>query len=302
MNSKNVGNSDTMTLAEIKTKVTNIVSSSSYQSPEMVEKRSTRACKEGDNEEDGVTSSTSMLSSSDNNNDDGYNYTGIYFFQRDQQWKSQISRDGKKIYLGSFALRADAALAYDKANSLVRPPISRPIPKPNFATLKNYERAKTRELINEGHNKDAAKTSVEIYTRVTELVTKDLERRALDQVVEDSKDFENGVNEQVPDECVSSGTINNNSKEQKKKTDAKLPKRDRKWICPECDGDVRLPPPATEGEIEDAKDDAKSDSTKDDNASINEYLETTHVVCALKCRDPRFHVSDMLATCVSYPL
>ena len=284
-----------MTLAEIKTKVTNIVSSSSYQSPEMVEKRSTRACKEGDNEEDD-TSSTSMLSSSDNNNDDGYNYTGIYFFQRDQQWKSQISRDGKKIYLGSFALRADAALAYDKANSLVRPPLSRPIPKPNFATLKNYERAKTRELINEGHGKDAAKTSVEIYTRVTELVTKDLERRALDQVVEDSKDFENGVNEQVPDECGSSGTIINNSKEQKKKTDAKLPKRDRKWICPACDGDVRLPPPATEGEIEDAKDDAKSDSTKDDNASINAYLETTHVVCALKCRDPRFHVSDMLAT------
>lgn len=82
---------------------------------------------------------------------------------------------------------------------------------------------------------------------------------------------------------------------------AKTKKIDRKWICPKCQGDVRLPPPSvtTETNTPPIGDNGESINLKNCNGKINqeeesvkEALDLTTVMCALKCCPaPRYHLT-----------
>ena len=82
---------------------------------------------------------------------------------------------------------------------------------------------------------------------------------------------------------------------------AKTKKIDRMWICPKCQGDVRLPPPSvtTETNTPPIGYNGESINLKNCNGKINqeeesvkEALDLTTVMCALKCCPaPRYHVS-----------
>jgi hypothetical protein len=41
-------------------------------------------------------------------------YFGVYFNKKDKNWKSEISYDGKRHYIGTFKEEIDAAKAYNK--------------------------------------------------------------------------------------------------------------------------------------------------------------------------------------------
>ena len=98
-------------------------------------------------------------------------FNGISLSKNTQRWKAQIFRDKKKVYLGSYILRADAALAWDKANAMLDPPLIGPVPRANFANSEHYERAKERELNKACLDNNCAMTSGGIVTKVTEIIS-----------------------------------------------------------------------------------------------------------------------------------
>lgn len=211
-----------------------------------------------------------------------------------QSYTSSICWGSNKLHLGSYYLKSDAALAYDKATHKLESIRGKPTIA-NFSSLKDYELAKTAELnklsnCNDDNN-NLAMTSTEIEIKVKDIVSKHLPKLNGDISENESDDFElsddNNEDEDVSEvnydnniqEVVKPITTANNNKEvattKKKNVKAKLLKKDKKWQCYKCHGDVRLPPP----------------STVEDSSSLHEYLNTTHVMCALKCSNPRYHVS-----------
>lgn len=221
------------------------------------------------------------------------NFVGIYDDFKNKAYTAFITRDNVKVHLGSYKLKADAALAYDMATKLMIPPAPRAIRRGigfNFATLKDYEKAKKKELTMLGWSKDAAMTSGEITTKVNDIVSKrcdydfDSSGDSSEEFDEssDNDDDEDLVEDESdisPLEVSSSADIKVTEDDTKKNGNkGKLLKRDKKWYCPKCEGDVRLPPNIEGGD--------------DEKSSVNDYLNTTHVMCALKkCPDPRYHVS-----------
>ena len=216
--------------------------------------------------------------------------------RRDDQAKSYTSAicwGSNKLHLGSYYLKSDAALAYDKATHQLQGIRGKPTVA-NFSSLKDYELAKKAELklsnCNDNNN-NLAMTSTAIEIKVKDIVSKHLPKLNGDISGNESDDFElsddNNEEEDVSEvdydnniqEEVKPIISTNNNKEvaptKKKITKAKLSKKDKKWQCSKCHGDVRLPLP----------------SAVEDSSSVHEYLNTTHVMCALKCADPRYHVS-----------
>ena len=228
------------------------------------------------------------------------NYVGTYYDYTNKAYTASITRNAVKVHLGSYRLGADAAFAYDRASKVMIPPatgnaISRR--EFNFATVKDYEKAKKTELTMLGWSKDAAMTSGEITTKVNDIISKRCGDYDFDSSGDSSEEFdESSDNDEDEDQVVvedesdisplevsSSATDIKVTEDDRKKSDnkGKLLKRDKKWICPKCEGDVRLPPQKNKGEDE-------------EKSSVNDYLNTTHVMCALKkCPDPRYHVSRL---------
>ena len=213
-----------------------------------------------------------------------------------QSYTSSICWKSNKLHLGSYNLKSDAALAYDKATIQLQGIRGKPTVT-NFSCLKDYELAKKAELNKlsncNDNNNNLAMTSTEIEIKVKDIVSKHLPKLDGDISGNESDDFElsddNDNNEEADvsevdydnniQEVVKPISTTNKNKEvaptKKKNVKTKLSKKDKKWQCFKCHGDVRLPPP----------------STVEDSSSVNEYLNTTHVMCALKCSNPRYHVS-----------
>jgi len=211
-----------------------------------------------------------------------------------QSYTSSICWGSNKLHLGSYYLKSDAALAYDKATHQLQGIRGKPTVA-NFSSLQDYELAKKVEL-NElsncnDNNNNLAMTSTAIEIKVQDIVSKHLPKLNGDISGNESDDFElsDDNNEEADvsevdydnniQEVVKPISTANNNKvaatTKKKNVKAKLSKKDKKWQCFKCHGDVRLPPP----------------STVEDSSSLHEYLNTTHVMCALKCSNPRYHVS-----------
>lgn len=70
------------------------------------------------------------------------------------------------MYLGSYAIEADAALAFDEAAKLLRGPDTRT----NFDTMKAYKRAKKRDLKKRGVGNDLS--ADEIQSKVAMIVSR----------------------------------------------------------------------------------------------------------------------------------
>jgi len=208
-----------------------------------------------------------------------------------QSYTSSICWKSNKLHLGSYFLKSDAALAYDKATIQLQGIRGKPTVA-NFSSLKDYEQAKKAELnkLSNCNDNNLAMTSTEIEIKVKDIVSKHLPKLNGDISGNESDDFElSDDNNEEAD--VSEVDYDNNSQEvvkpitttnnkdvattKKKIIKAKLSKKDKKWQCYKCHDDVRLPP----------------SSTVEDSSSVNEYLNTTHVMCALKCSNPRYHVS-----------
>lgn len=234
-------------------------------------------------------SSSKMMKSSPNDN-----FVGIYYDFKRKEYTASISRDHVKIHLGSYKLKADAAFAYDRATKVMIPPAVsiRRENEFNFPTLKDYEKAKKNELTMLGWSKDAAMTSGEITTKVNDIISKRCGNYDFDSSGDSSEEFDessdNDDDEDLvedesdisPLEVSSSADIKVTEDDTKKNGNkGRLLKRDKKWNCPKCEGDVRLPPQNSKGD-------------DDEKSSVHDYLNTTHVMCALKkCPDPRYHVS-----------
>jgi hypothetical protein len=80
----------------------------------------------------------------------------------------------------------------------------------------------------------------------------------------------------------------------------KAKKCDMRWLCPKCQGDVRLPPPqmlASSGSILADANKTSIALNKNSVSTIQEEgpsVNKLHVMCALKCSAPRYHVSRHL--------
>jgi len=79
---------------------------------------------------------------------------------------------------------------------------------------------------------------------------------------------------------------------------AKTKKTDRKWLCPKCQGDVRLPPPLSvaNGAVNDDGEPTKmticNEKINQEEEYVKEALDLTTVMCALKCcPTPRYHLT-----------
>ena len=95
-------------------------------------------------------------------------YVGVCWVKDRKKWHAQIRHEGKQQSLGKFSLQVDAALAYDQAVKLLRGPST----ETNFATLKDYEKAKKSEMKATSLSNDAAMTSASILTMAAEIVRK----------------------------------------------------------------------------------------------------------------------------------
>ena len=110
-------------------------------------------------------------------------YAGVSWNKEAKKYRSQVSipRNMKKdhknkslVYLGKYALAADAALAYDEGARLLKIPT-----KSNFATMKDYKNAKLRELDQTGTDvKDVISKSA-ISSTVKKFVSKQLPSSAI---------------------------------------------------------------------------------------------------------------------------
>jgi len=95
-------------------------------------------------------------------------YTGVCYYKKSKKWRSSISHDRKLKQLGEYKLETDAALVYDEAAKIIRGPTA----EINFATLKDYEKAKKDELEKTGLSSDVAMSSTAIKAKVTVAVHK----------------------------------------------------------------------------------------------------------------------------------
>eukprot|EP00581_Thalassiosira_minuscula_P018607 CAMPEP_0183733886 /NCGR_PEP_ID=MMETSP0737-20130205/42307_1 /TAXON_ID=385413 /ORGANISM="Thalassiosira miniscula, Strain CCMP1093" /LENGTH=867 /DNA_ID=CAMNT_0025967247 /DNA_START=14 /DNA_END=2617 /DNA_ORIENTATION=+ len=72
----------------------------------------------------------------------------------------------------------------------------------------------------------------------------------------------------------------------------KTKKSDRKWMCPKCQGDVRLPPPSASLEAKTATSTSSSIDLNEEDEEIREALSLTTAMCGFKCCPaPRYHLT-----------
>ena len=99
--------------------------------------------------------------------------------------------------------------------------------------------------------------------------------------------------------ATASGTVTGEIGTVARMNHPKTKKMDKKWTCPKCHGDVRLPPPASVTGAT-TRDNEETTDVKDFNGKSNpeeecvrEALDSATVMCALKCcPTPRYHVSS----------
>jgi dUTP pyrophosphatase len=97
-------------------------------------------------------------------------YVGIYKERYKRKYWSKICHGRKTFHLGSYIYEVDAALAYDEAAELLQGPKARQ----NFATLRDYEKARESEVIRSGNDAVAAISSAEIVNNVQRRLCKTL--------------------------------------------------------------------------------------------------------------------------------
>ena len=110
-----------------------------------------------------------------------------------QSYTSSICWGSNKLHLGSYYLKSDAALAYDKATHQLQGIRGKPTVA-NFSSLKDYELAKKAELNKlsncNDNNNNLAMTSTAIEIKVKDIVSKHLPKLNGDISGNESDDFE----------------------------------------------------------------------------------------------------------------
>ena len=94
--------------------------------------------------------------------------------KRDKKWRAQLNHDKKRHSLGYYKLETDAALAHDEAAKQLKGPNT----ETNFASLKDYEKAKANELVKSGLSNENATTSSAIIAKVKQAISKQNSKRA----------------------------------------------------------------------------------------------------------------------------
>ena len=115
-------------------------------------------------------------------------YIGVSYENRKSPWKAQTKFKGITAHLGQFALKTNAAMAYDEALKLLKGPNT----TTNFANLEEYERAKKKELAETGLSNDVSMSSVAIAAKVSDIVRKNWPEDSRDAEEQQSRPSKKG--------------------------------------------------------------------------------------------------------------
>ena len=149
--------------------------------------------------------------------------------KRDKKWRAQLNHDKKRHSLGYYKLETDAALAHDEAAKQLKGPNT----ETNFASLKDYEKAKANELVKSGLSNENATTSSAIIAKVKQAISKQNSKRAGKSV---GVGFSDG-NEETEDEsgwedntAVSTSTSTKKKKKSSEYVGVSYDKKNKRWM------------------------------------------------------------------------